>query len=201
MARTLMNGVRVPEGTDQFNAQGDMDAMARSIKTVIWAQDWTDAYEKAKRAKWDLGWNPSPSNPDFYWIDHISSLVRYDGTRWDGTGGMRIEAQQSGDAGLPYQKPSANEVMIIQTGRIAAFTSDLQFGSGYMPFQNFPKPFPKACLSIVFQPIWNNASKYQFTSATIPMVDVLTNTGFRVMFPNENDRSRAHAIMWQAVGY
>lgn len=199
MARTLMNGIRVPEGTDPFNAQGDMDAMARSIKTVIWAQDWQDAYNKANRAKWDLGWNPSPSNPDFYWIDSISALVRYDGTRWDGTGGMRIEAQQAGDAGLPYQPPSANEVMIIQTGRMAGFTT-VQFGNGYMPTQNFPKPFPNACLTFTATPIYNSGS-WGFTSMTMPAVDHLTKTNFRVVFPGEGSQSRAHAFMWQAIGY
>lgn len=200
MARTLMNGIRVPEGTDPFNAQGDMDAMARSIKTVIWAQDWQDAYNKANRAKWDLGWNPSPSNPDFYWIDHISSLVRYDGTRWDGTGGMRIEAQQSGDSGLSYTQPGPNEVMIMQTGRIAGFTADHNFGNGYLPVQTFPKPFPKACISITFQPIYNNASGWQFVSPLMPMVDRLTKESFRVLFPGET-KSAAHALMWQAIGY
>ena len=195
-----MNGIRVPEGTDPFNAQGDMDAMARSIKTVIWAQDWQDAYNKANRAKWDLGWNPSPSNPDFYWIDHISSLVRYDGTRWDGTGGMRIEAQQSGDSGLPYTQPGPNEVMIMQTGRIAGFTTDHNFGNGYLPVQNFPKPFPKACISIVFQPIFNNASGWQFVSSLMPMVDRLSKDNFRVLFPGEA-KPAAHALMWQAIGY
>lgn len=200
MAHTLMNGVRVPEGTDPFNAQGDMDAMARSIKTVIWAQDWQDAYNKASRAKWDLGWDPSPSDPDFYWIDHISSLVRYDGTRWDGTGGMRIEAHQSGDSGLPYRQPGPNEVMIMQAGRMAGFTSDHEYGNGYMPIQAFPKSFPKACISIVFQPIFNNATGWQFVSPLMPMVDRLTKDDFRVMFPGEA-RSAAHAFMWQAIGY
>lgn len=201
MARTLMNGVRVPEGTDPFNAQGDMDALAKSIKTVIWAQDWQDAYRKRDRAKWDLGWNPSPSNPDFYWIDSISALVRYDGTRWDGTGGMRIEAQQSGDSGISYQQPSANEVMIIQTGRMAGFTGDLQFGAGYMPFQNFPKPFPNACLTITVTPIFNNGGQWAFTSTAQPMIDQLNKNGFRVMFPGETAKSTAHAFMWQAIGY
>ena len=201
MARTLMNGARVPEGNDPFNAQGDMDALARSIKTVIWAANWQDAYQKKDRAKWDLGWNPTPTDPDFYWIDSISALVRFDGTRWDGTGGLRIESQQSGDTGLPYIQPSANEVMIIQTGRIAGFTSDLQYGSGYLPYQNFPKPFPNACLSFTCTPIFSNAGNWNFTKMTPPAVDTLTRTGFRIMFPGENDKSYPHAVMWQAIGF
>ena len=201
MSRTLMNGVRVPEGTDPFNAQGDMDTLGRSIKSIIWATDWQDAYRKRDRAKWDLGWTATPTDPIFFWVESISALIRYDGTRWDGTGGIRIESQQAGDVGLPYSQPSPNEVMIVKCGRLAGFTGSLHYGHGYMEEVHFPTPFPNACLSIVFQPIWNNAVKWQFTATTQPAVETLTNKGFRIMFPGENDKSHAHALMWIAVGF
>ena len=77
----------------------------------------------------------------------------------------------------------------------------MNYGSGWLPYQNFPDPFPNACIAVVFQPIWNNAVKWNFISMTPPAVYDLDRTGFRVMFPHENDKSRAHALMWIAVGF
>jgi hypothetical protein len=91
--------------------------------------------------------------------------------------------------------------MIMQTGRMAAFTGDLEYGAGYMPFQEFPEPFPESCISLVLQPIFNNSGRWAFISTAMPMIDVLTNKGFRVMFPGEVAKSTPHAFMWQAVGY
>ena len=199
MATTLMNRIRVPEGTDPFNAQGDMDALARSVRTIIWAQNWQDAYNKANQAKWDLGWNPSPSNPDYYWVENPGCLVRYDGTRWDGTSGLYMETTQQGDAGIEYTAPGPNEVMLIKHGRQSSNT-DIQFGNGYMPTMVFGTPFPKTCLTVTVTPIYNSGGKYGFTNNRMPMVDYASNRGFRIMYPGETS-STNHSFMWQAIGY
>lgn len=199
MPTTLMNRIRVPEGTDPFNAQGDMDALARSVRTIIWAQNWQDAYNKANRAKWDLKWDPSPSNPDFYWVENPGCLVRYDGTRWDGTSGLYMETSQIGDAGISYTQPGPNEVMLIKHGRMSSDTS-IQFGNGYMPTAVFATPFPKACLTVTVTPIYHNAAPYYFLDTRMPMIDYVTERGFRVVYPGETT-SKNHSFMWQAFGY
>jgi hypothetical protein len=194
-----VRGHLVPNGSEPASRQALLD-FSQSVPSVKACESETAAIQHINALK-AAGVKISESNPVFVWRTDIKALLVWDGLHWAGTSRFRIETQQVGDVGISYKQPGPHELSIFKAGRIAGFTDSLNYGSGWFPYQHFPDPFPNACIAVVFQPIWNNAVKWNFTSMTPPAVYDLDRTGFRVMFPNENDRSRAHALMWIAVGF
>lgn len=193
-----VRGHLVPNGSEPASRQSLLD-FSRSIPSLKACASSAAATQYVNSLK-AAGVKATDANPVFVWRTDLKALLVWDGLNWSGTSRLHIKAQQYGDSGLSYTQPDPHEVMILQTGRIAGFTTDHNFGNGYLPVQEFPEAFPKACMSITFQPIYNNASGWQFVSPLMPMVDRLTKESFRVLFPGEA-RPAAHALMWQAIGY
>lgn len=194
-----VRGHQVPNGSEPASRQSILE-FSRSVPSVKTCASEAAAIQHVAALK-AAGVKISEVYPVFVWRTDIHALLVWDGLHWSGTSRLRMEAQQSGDLGLPYTPQGPHDLSMLKVGRIAGFTDSLEYGSGWLPFQTFAEPFPNSCVAVVFQPIWNNSVKWQFTSMTPPAVYDLDRTGFRVMFPNENDKSRAHALMYIAVGF
>ena len=82
MAQTLINGIRVPQGTDQSQPQVDMDRLARTVRTVLSAASEAEATGLIAQVREQLGWEPSPTAPVFVRRPDIAALGAWDGTRW-----------------------------------------------------------------------------------------------------------------------
>ena len=180
-----VRGHQVPNGSEPASRQSILE-FSRSVPSVKACASEAAAIQHVAALK-AAGVKISEVYPVFVWRTDIHALLVWDGLHWSGTSRLRMEAQQSGDLGLTYTPQGPHDLSMLKVG--------------WLPFQTFAEPFPNSCVAVVFQPIWNNSVKWQFTSMTPPAVYDLDRTGFRVMFPNENDKSRAHALMYIAVGF
>lgn len=194
-----VRGHLVPNGSEPASRQSLLD-FSRSVPSVKACASEAEAVQHINALK-AAGVKITEDNPVFVWRTDIKALLVWDGLHWAGTGRFRIEVKQTGDMGLPYTQPGPHELMIIQAGRIAEFTTNLEYGNGYMPFERFPIPFPNACLSLVVTPIYSNWGKWNFTRMTPPAIDSISREYFRIVFPGDSAQSYPHALMWQAIGF
>ena len=82
MAINLLNGVRVPEGSDLSAPHTDMDKLGRSVRSVITATSESHAASLVDQAKRELGWNPSSGNPMLVYRQDLGGLAAWDGSNW-----------------------------------------------------------------------------------------------------------------------
>ena len=82
MAITLLNGIRVPEGTDQAAPQADMDRLGRSARTVLTAASQAQATALVTQVSTQLGWTASTTLPILVLRTDINTLQSWDGSSW-----------------------------------------------------------------------------------------------------------------------
>lgn len=80
MPTVLLNGVRVPQGTDQSAPQVDMRLLGQSVRTILTASSMTDAINLVSAARTELGWNATPDKPILVLVNNI--LQEWDGANW-----------------------------------------------------------------------------------------------------------------------
>ena len=83
MAKTIMNGVRVPAGSDQSDPAGDMTRLGASVRTIITASSLNAANAAVAQAASNLGWTASADSPIYVMRTDLGALTWWDGTRWN----------------------------------------------------------------------------------------------------------------------
>ena len=82
MPNTLLNGVRVPQGTDQSAPQVDMRLLGQSVRTILTAASLTEAVNKVNTARTELGWEATTDNPITVRRSDLGAITVWDGATW-----------------------------------------------------------------------------------------------------------------------
>ena len=82
MPNTLLNGVRVPQGTDQSAPQVDMRLLGQSVRTLLTAASLTEAVNKVNAARTELGWEATTDNPITVRRSDLGAITVWDGATW-----------------------------------------------------------------------------------------------------------------------
>lgn len=191
-----IRGHKVPSGTDPAARQSilDLSLSVPSVKTCA-SEAAANQHVSALAA---AGVRATASEPVYVWRSDLSSMLVWDGRKWSTQRLLMLPAGQTkGYDPMGIQVQSDGIKVDMKHGYVTS-TVTVEFGNGYMPEVIYDSPFSTATIHVSLMPIFDNG-RYELTTPDMPMIDICTRKGFRVMYPRRT-QPYAFSFRWMAFG-